>query len=172
MHPSVAPLAGILRLNTELLLNCLAGLDDAMAALRLTPSTNNAAFLVAHLVDSRHFLAATLGAPLANPLTPVLAGARSLDDIAPLPSLAELAATWEAISAHLAVLIERLDTPALAAPVVRALPGGDATILGSLTFLVQHDCYHLGQLGLLRRQLGLPAMAYAIAPREPGRRGA
>jgi uncharacterized damage-inducible protein DinB len=81
-------------------------------------------------------------------------------------------AAWEAISAHLAVIVERLDTPALAAPVRRTLPGGDGTLLGSLAFLVQHDSYHLGQVGLLRRQLGLPAMSYAIAPREPGRRGA
>ena len=26
--------------------------------------------------------------------------------------------------------------------------------------LVQHDSYHIGQLGFLRRQLGKPAMAY------------
>ena len=27
--------------------------------------------------------------------------------------------------------------------------------------LVQHDSYHIGQMGFLRRQLGKPAMAYA-----------
>jgi hypothetical protein len=36
MHPSVAPLALILRLNTELFLNCVSGLDDAVAGRRLT----------------------------------------------------------------------------------------------------------------------------------------
>ena len=171
MHPAVAPLARILRLNTDLLLNCLAEVTEEAANRRLTPSSNSIAFLVAHLVDSRHYLAQTLGVPLPNRLAPVLAGAKSLDDIAALPPLAELVACWEAISAHLAVQIERLDTPALAAS-AGPVPGGDGTVLANLAFLAQHDAYHLGQVALLRRQLGYPAMSYVTAPREPGRRGA
>jgi uncharacterized damage-inducible protein DinB len=172
MHPAVTPLATILRLNTELLLNCLVGLDDATATRRVTPATNSIAFLVAHLTDSRHFLASLIGAPLANPLADALAGARSLDDVARLPALAVLAEAWERVAAHLAVQVERLDTPALAAATPQRFPGGDGTVLGALAFLVQHDTYHLGQLALLRRQLGYPAMSYAIRPREPGRAGA
>ena len=30
-----------------------------------------------------------------------------------------------------------------------------------IAFLAQHDSYHLGQMGFLRRQLGKPAMSYA-----------
>ena len=33
-------------------------------------------------------------------------------------------------------------------------------MLGALTFLVQHDSYHLGQLTFLRKLAGLPAMRY------------
>jgi hypothetical protein len=162
----------MLRLNTDLLLNCLAGLDDAGARARLTPSTNSCAFLATHLADSRLFLAALIGAPLPNPLAAYLAGARTLDDIAGLPRLPEVRDAWEAISAHLAVRIERLDTPALAASTAQKVPAGDGTVLGLLGFLVQHESYHIGQLALLRRQLGLPAMSYAALPREPGRHGA
>jgi len=172
MHPSVAPIAAILRLNTELLLNCLAGLDDAAANRRVTPATNSITFLVAHLVDSRHYLGKVIGAPLDSPLADLLAGARSLEDLAALPDLAALIAAWERIAAHLAVHIERLDTPALAAAAPDRLPGGDGSVLGALTFLAQHETYHLGQLGLLRRQIGYPAMSYATRPREPGRAGA
>ena len=39
-------------------------------------------------------------------------------------------------------------------------PGVDRTRLGALTFLVQHDSYHIGQLALLRKPAGLPAMSY------------
>jgi uncharacterized damage-inducible protein DinB len=55
---------------------------------------------------------------------------------------------------------------------VQALPGADGTVLGALAFLAQHESYHVGQVALLRRQLGLPAMSYALRPREPGRLGA
>ncbi|MFI5209230.1 MAG: hypothetical protein ACHQ2E_02190 [Gemmatimonadales bacterium] len=39
-------------------------------------------------------------------------------------------------------------------------------------FLAQHESYHIVQMALLRRQLELPAMTYALRAREPGRRGA
>jgi uncharacterized damage-inducible protein DinB len=171
MHPSVTPLAAVYRLNTELLVNCVQDMDDDQAAARITGSTNSIGFLVAHLADTRHYLAALLQAPLPNPLPPAFAQAKTMDEAGPLPPLADLLRFWEAISAHLAVEVERLDTPALARAAAQ-LPGSDGTVLGALAFLAQHESYHLGQIALLRRQLGLPAMSYAMAPREPGRRGA
>ena len=47
--------------------------------------------------------------------------------------------------------------------VKRRAPIGSATretVLGAITFLTQHDGYHLGQIALHRRYLGLDAMAY------------
>ena len=171
MHPSALPLAAILRLDTELLLNCVEGVSEDEARRAVAPGTSHVAFLVAHLVESRHLLAAELGAPLPSPLTPYLEGRRGIAEVADLPRLATLVAAWEAVSAHLAVLVERLDTAQLAQP-ARRLPGSDGTLLGALAFLAQHDAYHVGQLALLRRQLGHPAMSYAMRPREPGRAGA
>jgi uncharacterized damage-inducible protein DinB len=171
VHPSVTPLAAVFRLNTELLLNCLDGLDDTSAQQRGTPGTNSVAFLVAHLVESRHFIATVLGAPLPSPLPRALANARSLEDAGEMLPVGELAGAWEAISAHLAVQLERIDTAQLAQQGQR-FPGSDGTVLGALAFLAQHDSYHLGQVALLRRQLGFPAMGYGLRPREPGRLGA
>jgi uncharacterized damage-inducible protein DinB len=166
MHPSVTPLALVLCLNTE-----LDGLDDTTAARRLTGTSNNIAFLATHLVETRHYTAGVLQAPLPSPLPPATARARSLDEAGPLPSLRDLVAAWESVSAHLAVTVERLDTAFLARP-AGAFPGSDGTILGALAFLVQHESYHIGQMGLLRRQLELPVMTYSLRAREPGRRGA
>jgi len=171
MHPSVTPLAATLRLNTELLLNCLEGVSEEQAHSRPAGSCNHIAFLAAHLIESRHFLLSLLGASTPNPLATALQGAKRLEDVAELPPMAELVALWEAVSAQLAVLVERLDTPTLARQ-TQPLPGSDGTLLGNLAFLVHHDCYHLGQVSLLRRQVGLPAMTYAVKPREPGRIGA
>jgi uncharacterized damage-inducible protein DinB len=171
MHPSVTPLAAVLRLNTGLFLNCVEGLDDTMARRRVAERTNSIAFLAAHLVETRHYTAGVLDAPLPSPLPPAVARARSLDEAGPLPVLTDLVAAWEVVSAHLAVRVERLDTPFLARP-AGAFPGSDGTALGALAFLAQHESYHIGQMALLRRQLGLPAMSYELRPREPGRQGA
>jgi uncharacterized damage-inducible protein DinB len=171
MHPSVTAAAAILRLNTELFLNCLAGVGDGAAARRVTPETNSLAFVAAHLVDGRHRLAEYLGAPRSSPIAHELQGAKRQDDLAALPTVVELLAAWESVSAHLAVTVERLDTGHLAAE-GRPFPGSDRTVLGGIAFLIQHESFHIGQLALLRRQLGLPAMSYDLRPREPGRKGA
>jgi len=43
-------------------------------------------------------------------------------------------------------------------------PIDDSTSLGLITFLAQHEFYHIGQLAFLRRQLGHAAMSYGRAP--------
>jgi hypothetical protein len=82
MEAAVAPLARILELNTDLLLNCLDGISDAEAGQRLAAGGNSMLFLAAHLADSRHFLAARLGHAAENPMAAYLDKARGIEDIA------------------------------------------------------------------------------------------
>ena len=172
MHPSISPLASIFRLNTELVVNCIEDLDDERAQQRGDPPVNSIAFLVAHLTETRHLMARYMGQPLPSPFSEAFGKARTLDEAGPLPSLDEVRGYWERISAHVAVHIERLDTAQLAAQASQRLPGSDGTLLGALAFLAQHESYHLGQIGILRRQRGCSPMSYRMRPREPGRIGA
>lgn len=165
MDPRAAPLASLLRLNTHLLLNCVEGLTDAQATARVLPSTNSIAFLVAHLIDARHTLLALLGGIAENPLATVLSDARSIDDVAMLPPLTELRDAWHAVDEALAIRLPELSASVLDEPAPQPYPGDDPSLLGALAFLVQHDSYHVGQLALLRRALGLPAMRYGRRPR-------
>jgi uncharacterized damage-inducible protein DinB len=160
MEHRIAPLAEILRLNTVLFRNCLDGLSDDQAAIRPTSATNSPAFIAAHLASSRFFLLKTLGVEAADPLAPYLDGRKGIDEIAQLPPLHEVDAAWT-LGAHL--LRDRLDSLTAAdldAPSSLKFPLANGTLLGTLTFLVQHDSYHLGQLSLLRKYCGLPAMRY------------
>jgi uncharacterized damage-inducible protein DinB len=160
MDSRVAPLAEILRLNTVLFRNCLDSLSDEQAVKRPSSGTNSAAFIAAHLASSRFFLLKTLGVEEGDPLAPYLDGRKGIDDIAELPPLSEVEAAWTK-GAHL--LRDRLDALTAAdidAPSSLKFPLADGTLLGTLTFLVQHDSYHLGQLSLLRKYCGLPAMRY------------
>lgn len=160
MHASIAPLAAILDLDTDLLLNCLEGLSEEDARRRLPGGGNSAAFLAAHLTDSRHFLAARLERPLTNPLSRYLADARGIEDVLEWPGLDLIRSAWLAVSRHLANVLAMLDGAALLDPESTRFPLGDGTRLGVITFLVHHDSYHLGQLAFVRRQLGHPAMSY------------
>lgn len=160
MEPQIAPLHAILALNTDLLLNCLEGLSEEDALRQLDGGGNTIAFLAAHLTDTRHFLVGRLGHPLANPLSRYLAEASSIEDIVEWPTLAELREWWLDVSRHLGDVLTRRTAEQLTRPNVHRFPLGDSSELGLIAFLVQHDSYHVGQMGFIRRQLGKPAMAY------------
>lgn len=160
MDPRVQPLAAILRLNTRLLLNCLDGLTDETARKRHGDGVNSAAFIAAHVTDSRFFILRTLGGSLENPLSPFLDKAKTIDDITEWPSLGVIRAAWTAVSTAIEETIDAASAEELETAVDARFPGVDRTRLGALTFLVQHDSYHLGQLALLRKPAGLPAMSY------------
>jgi uncharacterized damage-inducible protein DinB len=160
MDTRIAPLAEILRLNTVLFRNCLDELSDEQAAVRPSGATNNAAFIAAHLTNSRFFLLKTLGVEATDPLAPYLDGRKGIDDIAQLPPLGEIQAAWTQGAHLLRDRVAALTAADLDAPSSVKFPLADGTMLGTLTFLVQHDSYHLGQLSLLRKYCGLPAMRY------------
>lgn len=159
MIPELTPVHQILSLNTRLLHHCLDGVDDALGTRRVTPDTNSLTFLAAHLTESRHWICLMAGRPLANPLEGRLKG-KTLDDLGPLPTLAEITAAWDAVSAHLLTMLGELTSEDLGREATRRLPGSDGTVGSVLPFLAQHDSYHIGQMAILRRQLGLGAMRY------------
>ena len=160
MLPELAAVHRILTLNTRLLHNCLEGVDDLLGIRRVTADTNSLAFLAAHLSQSRHYACMIAGRPLTDPLEGRLKG-KSLDDVGPLPSLAEITAAWDAVSAHLLRTLEELRDEDMKREATRRLPGSDGTVASVLPFLAQHDSYHIGQMAILRRQLGLGAMKYS-----------
>jgi len=160
MDARIAALADTLRLNTRLFRNCLDGFTDDRAAARPTPDTNSAAFIAAHLADSRFYLLKLLGGERANPLTRYLGTARGIDDITEWPTLQETLSAWTDVSHALRDRMEALTAGELDQTVNLRFPMAHPTIFGALTFLVQHDTYHLGQLSLLRKHAGLPAMSY------------
>ena len=159
MLSEIAPLHAILLLNTRLLHHCLEGMDEATAMRRMTVDSNSPAFLAAHLTQSRHYACMLAGQPITNPLEGRLKG-KTLDDIGPLPPLGEITAAWDEVSAHLLRVLGEVTTEDLGREATRRLPGSDGTLGSVLSFLAQHDSYHIGQMAILRRQLGFGAMRY------------
>jgi uncharacterized damage-inducible protein DinB len=152
-----------LDLNTRLALNALRDLSDDEARRRLFPGVNSAAFIAAHLVDARHYLLKLLGAPRPNPMD-ALGEVKNEDEVAALPPLGELRAAWLEVGGWLRATLVDLTEEEAAREVEQQFPLDLPGALGAVVFLLHHESYHVGQLGLLRRQLGHPAMSYAPAP--------
>lgn len=161
MDPRVQPQLRALELNTRLLRNCLAGVDDDLARRRPNEHTNNLTFLALHLIDARYYLERYLGGQAESPFKEQLDPIRSIDELESYPLITDIMAGWEETEALLVVRLEAIPSAELDAASTATFPVDDSTRLGGLTFLVQHESYHIGQMAILRRILGLPAMRYA-----------
>jgi uncharacterized damage-inducible protein DinB len=160
MDPRVIAPSEIFRINTKLFGNCLHGMTADQAQARPGDRGNSAIWVAAHMIIARYGLLKRLGAETANPLPADLIAAKSIDDVKAWPSLDDLSAAW-GTAAH--AVRDRLGviTPAeLNAAVDVRFPVFEQTVFGVLVFLAQHETYHLGQLSLLRKLAGLPAMSY------------
>lgn len=160
MTDALQPIAHLFDLNTRLFRNCLDGVTDAQALRRPNAHTNHLAFVALHLVDARHFLLRALGADLQDPFDGRFADARRLEDIDDFPSLDDLVSTWDVLADLLEAALDQLTREDLMGPAPQRFPIGDPTVLGEIAFLAQHEAYHIGQMALIRKYLGLPAMRY------------
>jgi uncharacterized damage-inducible protein DinB len=86
----------------------------------------------------------------------------SIDELPALPTLAEIEDTWDEVSERLEGRLVWLSEDDLVGPAPQRFPGVPETLLGGITFLIQHESYHIGQLALIRKYLGLPAMSYRL----------
>jgi hypothetical protein len=157
----IGVIAATFRMNTRLFANCLDGVADEGAILRPNDRTNSLAFIACHLVDSRHYLTRFLGLTESNPLEAVLRDAASIDDVGDLPSLEEIRNAWRPISRALDACLLSMGEEELMAPSPQRFPVDDPSVFGAIGFLLQHESYHIGQLALLRKYLGYPAMKYS-----------
>lgn len=161
MDARVAPLYEIFKVNSRLFLNCLDAMDNDQASWRPNELTNSAGFVALHLVDTRHWLAGMLGLTLTHPFKELCAKAKSISDTVQLPSLEELRNAWKDVTGEVRERLKTLNAADLDAPAKWNPPGvDDKTMLGLLAFLMQHDSYHVGQMAILRKQVGLAAMTY------------
>lgn len=155
----IAPLCELLKLNTRLFLNCLDGVDDTMARARPSADTNSIGFLACHVLHARYYLAAFLGLEAVNPFQELFDSAHDVNDLE-VPPLDELRSAWVELSAQLVDRTPEVTEADLGREAGQEFPVDDGTVLGAVTFLVQHESFHIGQLALLRKYFGLEGMAY------------
>lgn len=118
---------------------------------------NHLAFLAMHLVGARHYIVRFSGGTSTDPLEVYHGGARSIDETARFPSVEQVMVAWEEVAPILESTLAAVTGEFLDENSGLPFPAPGPTRLDALTFLAQHEAYHLGQMGLLRRICGLPA---------------
>ena len=160
MNSPIYPLELILKLNTRLFMNTLAGVNELQSEKRISEHNNSLKWIATHTVWARYNLLAFLGKPDKNPYSQLFEKFRAYDPSDSYPTLQELKDEWQKASSLLEAALKSVTSEQLAAESSFKGPVGDQTNLGALAFLTQHESYDVGQLGLLKKYLTKEAMAY------------
>jgi uncharacterized damage-inducible protein DinB len=153
------PTAPIFSRNTQWLLHAVEGLSDADSLVRPNERTNHIRFLFVHLIDARYYLAGLLGLDLAHPLE-YLKDVTTIDEVPTFPEMDELKAMWIAQSREIQTALERGGETLLQSVSSARFPMTGNTLGDKIAFIVQHEMFHIGQMALIRKLLGYPAMRW------------
>lgn len=157
MDERLVPIRDIFRSNEGLFRAALAEIGDGGAWLERSGEANHLAFLAIHLAGARYYIVKFLGGSARDPLERYHEKARSIDDIAEFPPPSEVIEAWDDVAPLLDQALVAAEPAFLDGDSGLPFPTPGPTRLHALTFLAQHEAYHLGQMCLIRRIHGLPA---------------
>jgi uncharacterized damage-inducible protein DinB len=150
-----------LDLHTPFFNKLLFCIDDTEADQRASRTVNHIKWLAGHLLSTRYSFKELAGLDVEDPYADLFAHGKSIDDQATYPPLSDIRERWNAISGKVSEAFVNLPSEIADGPSPVNVPVGDMTLGGFLSFLMHHEAYHLGQMGILRKYLGKEGMDYA-----------
>ena len=156
--PPLAFIAKSFESNTPMLGRALEGISDE--EMRRAPSDHNSSmlWLAGHLLRGRGRTLITLGLS-ADPWN-LFGRGTHLDPNAKYPTKQEILERWAEYSGQLQQALQGLTDSDLKKQALAPNPPSlDGTVGGQVAFLAFHESYHMGQLGYVRKWLGLSALA-------------
>jgi uncharacterized damage-inducible protein DinB len=160
MNEKIISLFKTAELNTRLLLNCFANVDEATAGKRISNKTNSMIFLLIHLIDAKYHFINLLDAGVKSPYYDLTKDIESIDGFENYPPLEEMLKVWEDSNELFINKLSEATEEKFDKITEARFPIGDDTVFGAVTFCLQHESHHIGQLSLLRKHFGFPAMSY------------
>lgn len=146
-------------LQTSWFLNALEGISDTESNLQVAENFNPLKWVVGHLINCRSTLLMALGKQSNFTHYHNLFGKGSSNKLeAATPDLETIKTDWLSVSADLKAALHKASEEQLSAkaPFQTSIP--DETLLGLIAFFAIHEGFHIGQLSILRKQLGKPTM--------------
>ncbi len=144
--------------------NAIDGFTDDESNRRINPNMNHVKYLAGHLVNTQCGLAPVAGVEVERKWDDLFAGLgkTKAQDNFPYPAIDEIKEKWKSVYGALRKGLEKLSDKELA----QDMPGGGMGASGIFdgskgdywAFINLHQMYHVGQISLLRRGFGKPAM--------------
>lgn len=138
----------------------VAGITDEESNRRVNPEMNHIKYLTGHLVNSLFGIAGASGVKVERKWDDIFGGGRrtkALDDFN-YPTMDTLISEWNNLAPEVKRAIANLSEANLAEELLGSFLANSGMFDGSkgdfLTFMNQHQIYHIGQIAILRRALG------------------
>jgi hypothetical protein len=151
-------MAKIFAINDDIVGRAVDGLTDEQLWMRLTERNNPMMWIVGHFVQTRVELLALLGERIDTGWGNRFVRGTSVGDRALYPPREDVQRVMNDVSRLLQAKLATLDDDQLRQPPAMAVPGAGTLAEGIAGFAL-HDCYHVGQMGYIRKALGYPALA-------------
>jgi hypothetical protein len=151
-------MAKIFAINDDLVSKSLEGLTDEQLWTRPTARNNPMMWLVGHVVETRTQLMALLGEPFETGWGQQFVRGATLRDATQYPSREDIQHVMSDVSRRLHTTLATLDDEQMNRPPAVQSPGAE-TVADQVAGFALHDCYHVGQIGYIRKALGYPALA-------------
>jgi hypothetical protein len=158
MDVGVLAIAEQFRVSTNLFVKALDGLDRDALLSRAGPRSNPPIWIAGHLAQSRVRIINILGGQRPQPWTGMFDTGSVIGDLARYPEASVIIDRWIALSEELMDRLEHVTAEQLNAPPPPRVASPDDTLRGALALLAFHDGYHVGQLGFLRKWLGVGSL--------------
>ena len=155
MHASIWTVGEQFRITTNLFIKAMSGVDKDVAMRRPGPVSNPLLWMAGHVTHFRSRLLTLLGVPREYPWGSVFDTGAKIGAADIYPSPEELVALWEEQSELLMDRLSALTDADLEAPPTSRVPSTDATLRGAIGYFSLHEAYHVGQMGYVRKWLGL-----------------
>ena len=163
MASSTASLKAQFDLHTRLFNNATTGISEDESGARKSEHINNMKWIAGHLLNTRlGNLSKIAGLAPDESYNAQFGRGNSYDPNATYPPIDEIRAKWQATADAIGNGINNIPEEVLATKSPVQAPIADDTMLGLAAFLVSHEAYHIGQLGMLRKMIGKEAMSYAV----------
>lgn len=149
-------------LHTRLFNNATDGITENESGIRKNEHINNIKWIAGHLLNTRLGTMSKIAGLPSDGFYPEQFGkGKAFDPNATYAPLEEIRAKWHASAGAIREGISNIPEVVLASKAPFAVPIADDTMRGAVSFLVSHEAYHIGQLGLLRKMIGKDAMSYS-----------
>ncbi len=154
-------------LHTRLFNNVLEGIADEKGSERLSDEINHLQWIAGHLVYLRYSFGSSLGINANFEYTDLYCDTSKpppnnmpLDPSVQYPPLGELKKLWNDQAPIFVAALDKIPEDNLTADLPFGTPIGDKSLLSFLSFLASHEAYHIGQMSIIRKYMGLSAMSY------------